>query len=63
MNCPNCGFENEAGRKFCGECGSGLARPCPSCGTPNAPSMKFCEATLSSAIHSFFSKGAARPGS
>ncbi len=42
MNCPNCGFENEAGRKFCGECGSALARPCPSCGTPNAPGMKFC---------------------
>ncbi|MDP9340741.1 MAG: zinc-ribbon domain-containing protein, partial [Actinomycetota bacterium] len=42
MNCPNCGFENEAGRKFCGECGSALARLCPSCGAPNAPSMKFC---------------------
>jgi class 3 adenylate cyclase/tetratricopeptide (TPR) repeat protein len=42
MVCSNCGFENEAGRKFCGECGSPLTVPCPSCGTPNAPGMKFC---------------------
>ena len=34
--------ENDEGRKFCGECGSALARACPSCGTPNAPAMKFC---------------------
>jgi class 3 adenylate cyclase/tetratricopeptide (TPR) repeat protein len=40
--CPACGTGNEADRKFCGECGSPLARTCPSCGAPNRPSMKFC---------------------
>ena len=29
-------------RKFCGECGTALARACPSCGAPNAPAVKFC---------------------
>ena len=33
---------NEPGRKFCGECGTALARACPSCGTQNAPGVKFC---------------------
>ena len=42
MNCPSCGTPNEAGRKFCGECGTRLSAACPSCGTPNAPGMKFC---------------------
>ena len=42
MNCPACGTANEAGRKFCGECGTSLATACPSCGTPNAPGVKFC---------------------
>jgi predicted ATPase/class 3 adenylate cyclase len=42
LSCPSCGSENEAGRKFCGECGSPLASACPSCGTPNAPGVKFC---------------------
>jgi class 3 adenylate cyclase/tetratricopeptide (TPR) repeat protein len=40
--CAACGSANEAGRKFCGECGTAIARACPSCGTPNAPSVKFC---------------------
>src|SRR5262249_30873253 len=42
MRCPTCGTENEPGRKFCGECGTSLARLCPTCGTPNAPGTKFC---------------------
>ena len=42
MNCPACGTANEAGRKFCGECGTLLAAPCPACGTSNAPGTKFC---------------------
>ena len=42
MNCPNCGSFNEAGRKFCGECGTRLAAVCPSCGTPNVAGTKFC---------------------
>ena len=40
--CPACGTENERDRKFCGECGSALARACPSCGASNAPATKFC---------------------
>jgi class 3 adenylate cyclase/tetratricopeptide (TPR) repeat protein len=40
--CANCGFENAAGRKFCGGCGSPLARTCPSCGAANEPGMRFC---------------------
>jgi class 3 adenylate cyclase/predicted ATPase len=42
MNCPSCGAPNEATRKFCGQCGRGLAIACASCGTPNAPGTKFC---------------------
>jgi class 3 adenylate cyclase/tetratricopeptide (TPR) repeat protein len=42
MNCPSCGTENEAGRKFCGECGTALAVACASCGTANPPGVKFC---------------------
>ncbi|TML74952.1 MAG: hypothetical protein E6G12_10340 [Actinobacteria bacterium] len=40
--CAQCGFENAAGRKFCGSCGSPLARTCPSCGAANGPGMRFC---------------------
>jgi len=42
VTCPSCGSENEAGRKFCGECGNALAQSCPSCGTANPPTVKFC---------------------
>src|SRR5438094_6443661 len=40
--CSNCGAENRAEAKFCGECGAGLAAPCPACSTPNEPGRKFC---------------------
>ncbi|HEX9311652.1 MAG TPA: adenylate/guanylate cyclase domain-containing protein, partial [Actinomycetota bacterium] len=42
MICSACGTENEAGRKFCRECGSALARVCPSCGATNDAAAKFC---------------------
>ncbi len=42
MTCEGCGSQNEAGRKFCGECGRALALGCPSCGAPNAAATKFC---------------------
>ncbi|HLY14017.1 MAG TPA: adenylate/guanylate cyclase domain-containing protein [Candidatus Limnocylindrales bacterium] len=42
MPCPNCGATNEPGRKFCGECGTRLARLCPNCGTASAQGVKFC---------------------
>ena len=30
------------GKKFCGECGSPLARSCPACGSANPPGQRFC---------------------
>src|ERR671934_2577156 len=42
MICSNCGTENEAGRKFCKECGQSLALRCPACGAANTPDSKFC---------------------
>jgi class 3 adenylate cyclase/tetratricopeptide (TPR) repeat protein len=42
VNCPRCGTENSAGRKFCGECGAGLLQACPACGSAIEPGTKFC---------------------
>jgi predicted ATPase/class 3 adenylate cyclase len=42
MHCSACGTDNEAGRKFCGECGGALAAICPACGSANTPGVKFC---------------------
>ncbi len=42
MNCAACDTENDAGRKFCMECGAPMARACPGCGAPNPPQGKFC---------------------
>ena len=42
MLCSHCNTENDAVRKFCGECGQPLSVPCASCGSTNAPAMKFC---------------------
>jgi class 3 adenylate cyclase len=42
MRCPGCGTENQAGRKFCVECGNRLSTGCPSCGTPYEAGEKFC---------------------
>ncbi len=42
VTCSACGTANEAGRKFCGECGAGLALACPACGSANTPGVKFC---------------------
>jgi class 3 adenylate cyclase/tetratricopeptide (TPR) repeat protein len=42
VTCSTCGTENEAGRKFCKECGSALAVACPACGSTNTPDSKFC---------------------
>ncbi len=40
--CPACRFENSAGAKFCGACGTALALGCPRCGTQNPPAFRFC---------------------
>jgi class 3 adenylate cyclase/tetratricopeptide (TPR) repeat protein len=42
ITCSNCGAENPAGQKFCGECGTALAATCGTCGAANAPGQKFC---------------------
>ena len=42
MTCPSCGGENEAGRRFCGDCGAPLAVVCAGCGAANAPRVRFC---------------------
>jgi len=42
MRCSRCGSENEAARKFCGECGQPLAAVCSACATANPPGTKFC---------------------
>ncbi len=42
MICSSCNTVNEAGRKFCGNCGARLAVSCPSCGSPNSPGTRFC---------------------
>ncbi|MCK4316782.1 MAG: zinc ribbon domain-containing protein, partial [Anaerolineae bacterium] len=42
MKCPNCGYDNPPGMKFCGMCGTRLARPCPACNFANPPDFFFC---------------------
>ena len=42
MVCGNCGFDNPAGMKFCGGCGSALGRRCAACGAESPPAFKFC---------------------
>lgn len=53
MHCPACGSENQAGLKFCVNCGAKLLEPpgsaggkelfCPSCGRKNPAGARFCE--------------------
>src|SRR3954447_6801757 len=42
MQCSQCQAENRDGRRFCGECGAGLALVCPTCGFSNDGGEKFC---------------------
>src|SRR3954453_21613248 len=42
MICSQCGSANEAGCRFCTECGLPLAVVCPSCASANRPGAKFC---------------------
>ncbi|MBA3788047.1 MAG: zinc ribbon domain-containing protein [Actinobacteria bacterium] len=39
--CAACGSANESSRKFCGECGHGLAISCRACASPNPAGAKF----------------------
>src|SRR6186713_2093494 len=42
MKCPRCQAENDAGARFCEDCGARLEVACPSCGTLVTPGKKFC---------------------
>src|SRR6266853_5243764 len=42
MRCSKCGTENAPGKKFCSQCGSGLASRCPKCAAEIAPASRFC---------------------
>jgi len=42
MKCPGCGFDNPPEMKFCGMCGTRLARACPACSFANPPDFRFC---------------------
>jgi len=42
MRCPSCGFDNPAGVKCCGACGTPLTALCPACGFANPPRGQFC---------------------
>ena len=41
--CPACGAHNDAGAKFCDNCGKPLSRTCPACGALNDADAKFCD--------------------
>ncbi|HET7678079.1 MAG TPA: adenylate/guanylate cyclase domain-containing protein [Candidatus Limnocylindrales bacterium] len=62
MICGNCGAANDAGRKFCLECGTRLAAGCPSCGSQNPPAARFCgECGSGLGVAAGETAGAARP--
>ncbi len=42
MRCTNCDYENPPGNRFCGKCGSRIAKTCPACGDLNPLAFKFC---------------------
>jgi adenylate cyclase len=44
VNCPSCGYSNDEGARFCGECGVSIAvvAVCPACGTKHAGAHRFC---------------------
>ncbi|MBV8362649.1 MAG: zinc ribbon domain-containing protein, partial [Deltaproteobacteria bacterium] len=42
MRCSNCGSENPAGKKFCGDCGTPLENRCSKCGAENPAGKRFC---------------------
>ena len=42
MRCPNCEFENPPGNRFCGKCGSRIAKSCSACSALNPMEFRFC---------------------
>ena len=44
MQCPRCSSDNDAGARFCEDCGARLEVVSPACGTIGTPGKKFCRA-------------------
>ena len=42
MTCSTCGAPADPGQKFCGSCGTSLARACPNCGATATATQRFC---------------------
>jgi adenylate cyclase len=42
MQCAQCGSENPAGKKFCGDCGAPLPNRCVQCGADSPAGKSFC---------------------
>jgi hypothetical protein len=42
MDCPVCGADNPAGKRFCAHCGAPLVLICPACGSESPPGLRFC---------------------
>src|SRR5438270_11719947 len=42
MVCAACGSANDAGLKFCNNCGAPLSATCPTCSAPNRAGSRFC---------------------
>jgi class 3 adenylate cyclase/tetratricopeptide (TPR) repeat protein len=40
--CPSCGVTNPSEARFCGDCGTPLARACPQCGAEVPAGKRFC---------------------
>src|ERR1700759_1294444 len=41
-SCAACGADLQPGQRFCGHCGTPLARVCAACGNENPPDHRFC---------------------
>ena len=42
MECPKCRFDNPDELRFCGNCGTALAKTCPKCRFSNPPLFNYC---------------------
>ncbi|MGA9347327.1 MAG: zinc ribbon domain-containing protein [Anaerolineae bacterium] len=40
--CPECGFGNSVGQRFCSQCGTNLSKHCPLCRTENHFNVRYC---------------------
>ncbi|TMK29793.1 MAG: hypothetical protein E6G61_08700, partial [Actinobacteria bacterium] len=42
VKCPECGFDNPEGFRFCGSCGASFGQTCPFCGADVPQGFRFC---------------------